>query len=369
LKLPPRRILVVCLRRLGDLLLATPLVRSLRQAWPSATLEMMVYAGSEGVVAGNPDIDRVIVLPANGKGWVPALRSRFRHYDLALALQSSDRAHFVAWWCGRRSGGLLPPAGEPGRAWKRWLQSVRVEAVAEQHSVQRNLSIAVALGVSPVAEMVAPADPAGGFREALQELAVTGNFAVLHPRAMHRFKSWHEAGWRALIAALSERGLTCVISGGGAEAERTANRRLAEDVGPLPVVDASGRLNFAQLAALLRAARVFVGVDTVVTHLAAACGTPTVALFGPSDPVVWGPWPSGGEASPPSPWVRAEPLQQAGNVILLQGTHGRFGNCIPCLREGCEGYRDSVSDCLDQLQATRVEAAIDRLLAPPDGGS
>ena len=128
------------------------------------------------------------------------------------------------------------------------------------------------------------------------------------------------------------------------------------------MIDLCGSLQFAELTPLIESARVFIGPDTSVTHLAAATGTPTVALFGPSDPVVWGPWPADGSSRADSPWQRTAPLQKAGNVTLLQGAHGRFGPCIPCLQEGCERNRQSVSDCLVSLPSSRVIEVLEGLL-------
>jgi heptosyltransferase-3 len=60
----PRRILVVALRRLGDVLLITPLIRSLKRAWPEATIDALVFEGTEGILAGNPDLAEIIAMPA-----------------------------------------------------------------------------------------------------------------------------------------------------------------------------------------------------------------------------------------------------------------------------------------------------------------
>ena len=92
----------------------------------------------------------------------------------------------------------------------------------------------------------------------------------------------------------------------------------------------------AQLAGLLSKARVYVGPDTSVTHLAAAAGCPTVAIYGPTDPRLWGPWPVGGldEA-----WIAAGTIQHRGNVWLVQNPLP----CMPCQLEGCERRLDSYS--------------------------
>jgi heptosyltransferase-3 len=119
-----------------------------------------------------------------------------------------------------------------------------------------------------------------------------------------------------------------------------------------PVTDLCGRLRFAQTADLLRQAALFVGPDTATTHLAAACATPTVALFGPTDPRLWGPQPATGLERP---YEKVAALQKRGNVMLVQEPSQA---CVPCGLEGCERHRESHSDCLDAMQAERVIEAV-----------
>jgi heptosyltransferase-3 len=90
--------------------------------------------------------------------------------------------------------------------------------------------------------------------------------------------------------------------------------------------------------------------------MAAALGVRTVALYGPTDPVKWGPWPKAHTASG-NPWRRLG-SQAAGNVRLIQG----IVPCVPCGREGCERHVASYSDCLQQLPAARVIAAIEAVM-------
>jgi heptosyltransferase-3 len=92
-----------------------------------------------------------------------------------------------------------------------------------------------------------------------------------------------------------------------------------------------------------------------VTHLAAAAGCPTVALFGPTDPRLWGPWPAGGLHEM---WRAAGPIQRRGNVWLVQHAQP----CTPCQKEGCERHLDSHAACLDELSVAEVLAAVDQAL-------
>ncbi|MEY4717592.1 MAG: hypothetical protein RL563_210, partial [Pseudomonadota bacterium] len=110
------------------------------------------------------------------------------------------------------------------------------------------------------------------------------------------------------------------------------------------------QLNLGQLTTLIERAGLFIGPDTGITHLAAATGTLTVAIFGPTDPQIWGPWPRDYQQSvPPFP---SKGSHRVGNVLLIQGVDPRA--CMPCQRDGCEHHRLSHSDCLDGLDAKTV---------------
>jgi heptosyltransferase-3 len=93
-----------------------------------------------------------------------------------------------------------------------------------------------------------------------------------------------------------------------------------------------------------------------MTHLAAATGCPTIGLYGPASPHVIGPWPMGGLDLP---WARAGTIQRRGNVWVVQNPLP----CLPCEKLGCEGHYASHSQCLDELPARQVLAAVDQALA------
>ena len=154
--------------------------------------------------------------------------------------------------------------------------------------------------------------------------------------------------------ALAARGLTVIATGGPAQSEREyLDDVWSGDGAAVQRID--GQLDWPQLAELLAKARVYVGPDTSVTHLAAATGCPTVALYGPTDPRLWGPWPSGGLDTM---WAATGTIQRRGNVWLVQNALP----CMPCQLEGCERRLDSYSCCLDELPSTQVIAAVDQAL-------
>ena len=150
--------------------------------------------------------------------------------------------------------------------------------------------------------------------------------------------------------------MTTVLTGGPEPGEIEFTSALAAKM-PAGTINLAGQLSFAETACAVAGARLFVGPDTATTHLAAALGVPTVALYGPSNPVKWGPWPRD-FAGASSPWRRVG-VQACGNVMLVQGA----GACVPCMREGCDQHVASYSDCLRQMPLSAVIAAAERVLA------
>jgi heptosyltransferase-3 len=346
LDLPLRpRILLVSLRRLGDVLLTTPLIRSLRRAWPDATIEALVFADTAGILRGNPDLNAIVAMPVLSTMMQSlTLAARlFRRYDLAISTQPGDRPTFFALIAGRvRVGPVEPKFGGLKRlVYRRGLPIER-----GVHRVEENLRLADLLGIVRVPDVVCP-------RYVDANGVPAGPYAVIHAAPMFRYKQWSKGGWRELAAALAARGLSVVATGGPVEAERN----YLDDVwSGAPVTRFDGRLDWAQLAGVLSKARVYIGPDTSVTHLAAAAGCPTVALYGPTDPRLWGPWPAGGLQSS---WAAAGTTQNRGNVWLVQNPLP----CMPCQLEGCERRLDSYSACLDEMPSAQVIAALDQALA------
>ncbi len=343
---------MVALRRLGDVLFATPLIASLRRAYPAARIEALVFADTAGMLAGNPDLDRVIPMPPE-RGAAASLKLAlhlFKRYDLAVSTQSGDRPTFFALLAGRRHVGPID-AGRRGELRRRAL----TRAVLNRpglHRLEEMLRLADAVGVTRVPRLVCP-------QGASPRSFAAGDYAVIHAAPNFTYKRWTREGWRTVAANLAARGLAVLATGGPSPAERAFLDDVWDDI---PVERIDGALTWPELAALLGKARVFVGPDTSMTHLAAASGCPTVALYGPTDPRLWGPVPAAGLDHM---WEPAGTVQRRGNVWLVQNPLP----CLPCQNEGCERHLTSFSRCLDELTPGQVLRAVDEALALPDAAN
>lgn len=353
----PRSVLIVVTRRIGDVLLATPLIRSLKRAWPAAHVDALVFEGTQGVISANPDLRRILAVPQRPRflphlAWVLRL---LRRYDLALSLLPGDRPTLYAFLAGRRRAGLLLPARK--EAWKRLLlqQWVPFDNL-NTHTVLMHLALADALGAPPLPRVVL-AWSAEDERRVVELLGPGADrpLAVIHPYPKYAYKMWHRDGWAEVARWLAARGHRVVLTGGSEPAEREYVGALLRDM-PADAINLAGRLTLGATAHLVSRAAIFIGTDTAVSHMAAAAGVPTVALYGPTNPVKWGPWPRD-FAGPGNPWQRIG-SQRAGNVLLLQGP----GACVPCMLEGCDRHVASLSDCLQQIPARAVVAAAERVL-------
>jgi heptosyltransferase-3 len=356
------RVLLIVPRRIGDVLLATPLLRSLRCAYPEARIEALVFSGTEGILAANPDVDRVIVIPERPtRREHLALFARIaRRYRLAVSAVPGDRPTLYAWAAGRHRVGVLIDI--PRERWKRRLLDAWVPFDdRDTHTIAMNLALADALGIPAIADVVVAWSPddAACVDAALRGSIGPDAIAVLHCHPKFAYKMWTDEGWIRCAEHLARRGLRVALTGSADPAERTYLAALATRM-PAGTLDLSGRLSLGATGCLIARARVFVGPDTVASHMAAATGTPTIVLFGPSNPVKWGPWPRA-HRGPASPWRRLG-NQRSGNVTLLQGS----GACVPCFQEGCDRHVMSRSDCLDGLPAAHVLDAIDASLARHD---
>jgi heptosyltransferase III len=343
----PSRILVISLRRIGDLLLSTPLIRSLRRAWPDSDIDVLVFANTAGILAGNPDIARVITMPqrptiTESAGLFVEL---WRRYDIAVSTQSGDRPTLFAFAAAPLRAGVIT-ADDPwlGRILKQMALQRKVPAADKLHRVEQMLRLADALEIPRVGELVCPAVASAS------QIVKSQNYVLIHAAPMFSYKEWSREGWRTVATGLIARGLSVVAVGGPAEAER----HYLEDV--WRGIAAVHQVEWPEMMNLLSNARVYLGPDTSVTHLAAAAGCRTIALFGPTDPRVWGPWPVGGLIEP---WEASGRIQNRGNVWIVQNPLP----CMPCQLEGCDRNIRSRSVCLDELTPEQVLEAVDQALA------
>lgn len=363
LAVSPRSALVIALRYLGDVLLATPIAATVKRLHPDCQVDMLVFRGAEPMLEGNADLRAVLTTRegASVRERLAQMRDLWRRYDLAVVTSPGDPPVLFGLAAARTRIGFVP-ANSSTRWWKRAVLTRSCDFEPQAPRLAHNDALARLLGAAQAAEVTPPTAgiTAASWRERLGFDPSRERFAVVHPSPRWRYKRWTDDGWRRLVEHLRARVERVLLTGGPDDAERRYLDDLALAGEGVRRLD--GRLRLAEAADLLRLATLYVGPDTAMTHLAAACGAPTVTLFGPTDPVIWGPASSGDRR----PFERVAAMQRRGKVLLLQNPELP---CVPCQLEGCDRHRDSRSDCLDRLPAERVLRAVDSVLEATRGGN
>jgi len=354
-----RRVLVTKLRHHGDVLLAAPVISMLKRVAPQCEVDALIYADTAPMLEGHPALAQLHLIDRNWKRqglWRQAAAEwrlisdlRARHYDLVVHLS----VHTRGAWLVR----LLQPPWSVAPKFRSgfWANSFTHLYPAQsdplRHTVETNLDSLRALGLEPTpADLRVTLVPGASAEARVAQLQAqhglqTGGFVHVHPASRWAFKCWPAERVAALCDALAAKGWPIVLSSAPDANEKAliADVCAARDSGavsPAPTIDLSGQLSLKELAALTAQAKLFVGVDSAPMHIAAAMGTPVVAIFGPSGDLEWGPWDS----------------LQRGHRVVASNTHP----CRPCGMAGCNDSK--VSACLTTLPVAQVLAACEELL-------
>ena len=247
---PPKRVLIIAPRQIGDVLCTTPVMRRARLLWPDAQIDVLGYEKTMGMLVGNPDIDQVIESPERPtRSDYRRLWSRiFRRYDLAVVTQPSDRAHVYGLLAAPVRVGIVPQA-RAHNWWKKWLCRHWVELdYWHQHVVIERLGLLPDPAAGPVS-LVAPA--AQALPADLSAFVRQGEVVVIHATPMWRFKRWPQAHWIALVVDQLEQGRKVVLTGSGSQQDRSLNQQIVDGVRQAMQAQI-GRVNATLLADRLR---------------------------------------------------------------------------------------------------------------------
>lgn len=364
-----RRILVLKLRHIGDVLLAVPALRALKESFPGASISVVVNSGTEDMLTMNPLVDEVIVFRRSIKSMRPAERIRSeaafarelrsRGFDLAVDLTGGDRPAILSFLAGARYRIGYEPGG--GFFGKRLLYTNLVRRpIGRVHTVSRDLSLLETFGIRTTSlevDMYASREDEAKAAALLDEHGVAEGepFVHIHPTSRWLFKCWTDEGMAYIIDRLDEEGIRAVVTSGPEKRELDKAGSIIGKANA-PVADLSGKTTLKGLSVISRKALFFFGVDTAAMHIAAASGARVVGIFGPSGAFGWGPWDNGRAVvawpglrrQKRTPYPARNGQQAFGRNLVIQ----KGWDCVPCGKDGCDGTKRS--ECLAGLSPEEV---------------
>ena len=335
-----KRVLIVRLRSIGDTVLSTPSIYALRRFLPNARIDLLLEEWVAPVLEGHPDVSNILTvakgstssrmrlarqLRANGYDVVYNLHGGSTSTLLTRATGAPHRIGYSTYQYSRLHNHIAPSSA---LLWSR----------AKVHSVEQQLALFGWTGV-PVSDrpptrlaVTERAAAAINLRLTVAGLEQTP-FAVVHPAAAFATKQWAALNFAEIAKELEQRGLAVIVITTAKEAGIIENIRKNTATNILALTD----LSLPEITALLARARLFVGNDSGIAHMAAAMETPAVVIFGSSNRAHWSPW-----AKAPSQIVFEEM------------------ECQPCHGYYCEKF--SEPECIKRVPVERVTAAIERVI-------
>ena len=337
-----RRILVVRLRSIGDTVLATPSLRALRRFLPEARIDILLEDWVAPLLEGHADADRIITI---GRKSSTAARARLARelraaeYDVAFNLHGGTTATFLT-----RASGARHRVGYAAYRYSRLHNHVAPPAAElwgreRTHSVEQQLALPGWTGVPvtdrPSTSLAVTTQAAASVARRLQAAGIdeAQPVALFHPAAAFDTKRWAAANFARIAEHLAPRGLALVAV--AAPNETDVVRALGAEA-HVPIVSMTD-LSLPEVTALAARARLFVGNDSGIAHIAAAVRAPSVIVFGSSNIAHWRPW-----ATAPAEIVREEMP------------------CAPCPGYTCAEF--AAPECIRRVPVERVAAAIERVL-------
>jgi lipopolysaccharide heptosyltransferase I len=329
----PLKILIVKPSSLGDIVHSLPFLCSLHARYPDAAIHWVVAEGNEGALQRHPMIAKLWIIRKDRwkkigsvketigelSGLANALRRE--RFDLVVDLQGLLRSGMISGATGCQVRVGLSDSREGSD----FFYTHKVDAGGGLHAVERYLRVAQALGcdTTNVSFPLPPLRESPGIAKLKEEL---GEYVVMIPGARWRTKRWPAERFGELASRLR---LRSVVIGSGADTE-TAETLVAVSGGR--AVSVAGMTTLGELFSVIRGAKFVITNDSGPMHIAAACGRPVVAIFGPTDPDLTGPYGSG-------------------HIIVRKAA-----DCSPCRMKKCHDMK-----CMNEITVEDVYQAVLKL--------
>ena len=292
------RILLIKPKQIGDSLILTPTITAIKRAYPEAEIWVVVRRGCAAILAGCPDITRILTVAAvekherrPGDLWkeLKTIWQIYTHrFDYAFELGDGRRGlNMLRLAQARRRFSIK--SSDPWMEFAAKKAGCKISTFDWQtcHRVEKDyFSVSEFL---PLPEAIPPLRFDQSFAQPWKEGKGLAGFCVVQIGSRQGFNRWHREGWIKVCLALLKRFQNIVISCGPVAHEMEEASWLQESLG-LRAINTQGRTTWPEMAWLLYHAKLYVGPNTAAMHLAAACGCPVVALFGPSIEDHWHPW-------------------------------------------------------------------------------
>jgi len=344
-----KKILVIKLRHLGDVLLTTPVISALKKRFGSAEIDAYIYKEAALILEGHPGISNLILYDREWKRQTLFLKMakeatilrkiRNNKYDLVINLTEGDRGAIAS----KATGAAVRVGYDTDKKKRKFYTHLTKVCHGNRHTVERSLDPLRRIGIFPGENErdLTFQIPDSAEKNVLDLLSnkwpEKGRYILIHPTSRWRFKCWPAAKMHALLKRLLSEGKRVVIVSGKDDVEKKMVDEIVQGLDTDNLLNLAGAVSLKELGALIHHSSSMLCVDSVSFHMANALKANVVALFGPTSDITWGSWKN------PNARVLTKDLP-----------------CRPCYMDGCGGSK--MADCLYTLGEDRVYHAINQSL-------
>lgn len=294
-----RKILVIKMRFHGDMLLTTPVISTLKQNYPDAKIDVLLYQDTIPILSENPEINALYGISNKGVKTTDKIKNalsliktlRANQYDLVVNLTDQWMVAVIVRCLSARVKISQLYGHRQHGFWKN--SFTQLAPIHGTHIVERNLSVLEPLGITDFYQdttMSYAPEHWQKIRKNLDVLGIKGRYVVIQPTARQQFKCWDNDKFSRVIDALHRRGYEVILTSGPSADDLACVEEIAQACETQPVTELAGKTTFPELGALIDHAELFIGVDSAPGHIAAAVKTPVICLFGATDHIFWRPW-------------------------------------------------------------------------------
>ena len=286
------KVLLLQLKRIGDLILTTPAIAAVREKFPDATITLVIARECAELTPAISGIDRALVVRRGWRDLSVFFTIAREKFDYCIDFTQNDRSALLTFFSRAKrrvvSARVKRKSAKRARVYNKFAK-VKLK---DMHTLDYNLGLLAPLGIDdapPRLHLELPPAAHEEARQLLQLCKIDNQFVIFHPGSARAEKFWEAARWAEIIERTRRKwGVEVAITGGTGKVEQKNIRAIKRKAGG-EIADLSGKTDLLTLAALIKRARLLVTVDSAAMHLAAAQGTPQVALFGPTNPFHWRP--------------------------------------------------------------------------------
>ncbi|MCP9757726.1 putative lipopolysaccharide heptosyltransferase III [Aquitalea sp. S1-19] len=298
-----KNILVIKLRHHGDVLLTTPTLEKLSSIYPESSIDVLLYKETTPILDKNELINNIFHIDRTRKGiqkvksTIDLIRNlRKKNYDLVIHLSDQGQGAFIAWAAGKNTVIGFDYPKRRGTHWSRFFTHLAPVANSNTiHTVEQNLMALKPLGIDyehdlPGMSLQVSEESKIKVQHMLSTQGISTPYIAVHPASRWFFKCWEDERFAQVIQTLADQGWPIVLTSAPDSKELALIASIVRQTNSEKIISLAGKLTLPDLAAVIVGSRLFIGVDSVPMHMAAALKKDTVALFGPSKVNEWRPW-------------------------------------------------------------------------------